>query len=56
MLNPMAIMIEVLRWSFFATPLPNPWLIIAGLAETGLLLVIGFWVFAVLEKAFADVI
>jgi lipopolysaccharide transport system permease protein len=55
-LNPMAIMIETLRWSFFATALPNPWLIILGFAEISLLLVIGFWLFAVLEKSFADVI
>jgi homopolymeric O-antigen transport system permease protein len=55
-LNPMAIMIEALRWSFFATPLPSPLLIAAGVAEIGLMLGIGFWCFAMLERAFADVI
>ena len=55
-LNPMAIMIEALRWSFFATSPPSLRLIVVGIAEVGVLLVSGLWVFTRLEKAFADVI
>jgi ABC-type polysaccharide/polyol phosphate export permease len=55
-LNPMAVMIEALRWSVFDTPPPSPWLLVGGVTEIMLMLVIGFWFFDALEKSFADVI